>query len=214
MYESEFHQTMQYVVDAFDIIICVIISYFIIKYIFPLIKRMYSGWDASISNKLRKSKIVKMIAESDNDDDCIRPSLPAYQNPNNYSPSLRGIIEEENEMISYVRMQSRHSEEQASPTMTNEAIAILLFDQLKKKYDIKFPDKLTTTDKSVILSTFIAVGRDVDLNEVIDYTNNHPWVSAYLIDKFAELYYKKKQNNESINPFEVKMFIETAKIFK
>lgn len=94
----------------------------------------------------------------------------------------------------------------------SSVIVGMLFREISKKYEWKFGSKLTETDKSVIVAAFLS--NAVDYNELIDYVNDHPFVSAYLIDKFVELYHSRKIENKPINFLEIQMFIETAKFFK
>ena len=95
---------------------------------------------------------------------------------------------------------------------TSATVLMLLFSEIKEKYEWKFDEELTDTDKSVIIGLFISGG--VDYNDCVDYVNNHPIVSAYLIDKFVELYHQRKMQNEPINILELQAFIQTAKFFK
>lgn len=94
----------------------------------------------------------------------------------------------------------------------SSVIVGMLFREISKKYEWKFGSKLTDTDKSVIVAAFLS--NSVDYNDLIDYVNDHPFVSAYLIDKFVELYHSRKIENKPINFLEIQMFIETAKFFK
>lgn len=94
----------------------------------------------------------------------------------------------------------------------SSVIVGMLFREISKKYEWKFGSKLTETDKSVIVAAFLS--NAVDYNELIDYVNDHPFVSAYLIDKFVDLYHSRKIENKPINFLEIQMFIETAKFFK
>ena len=94
----------------------------------------------------------------------------------------------------------------------SSVIVGMLFREISKKYEWKFGSKLTDTDKSVIVAAFLS--NSVDYNDLIDYVNDHPFVSAYLIDKFVDLYHSRKIENKPINFLEIQMFIETAKFFK
>lgn len=94
----------------------------------------------------------------------------------------------------------------------SSVIVGMLFREISKKYEWKFGSKLSETDKSVIVAAFLS--NAVDYNELIDYVNDHPFVSAYLIDKFVELYHSRKIENKPINFLEIQMFIQTAKFFK
>lgn len=98
-------------------------------------------------------------------------------------------------------------------TLNNDSSVIvgMLFREISKKYEWKFGSKLSETDKSVIVAAFLS--NSVDYNDLIDYVNDHPFVSAYLIDKFVDLYHSRKIENKPINFLEIHMFIETAKFF-
>ena len=96
--------------------------------------------------------------------------------------------------------------------MDSTVIIGLLYKEISKKYEFKFNKCLTETDKSVIVSSFLY--NRADYRDMIEYVNEHPLLSAYLIDKFVELYHQRKSENKPISFFEIQMFIETAKLFK
>jgi DNA replicative helicase MCM subunit Mcm2 (Cdc46/Mcm family) len=85
-------------------------------------------------------------------------------------------------------------------------VFVKMNDILKDKFDII----LTEQEKSAILVTFHAMPDD-KLNDLCNYVKKHPFISAWLATKIAELYKKKRDSGEKINAAEIGMIIFTAK---
>lgn len=124
-----------------------------------------------------------------------------------YKHSLTNRIESTYDEYVEEPVSSVHSFRENNPWLSTFLLA-----RLNTLLEQKYGYKMEPGEKALLLTAFYSASNET-MFDIETYVKKHPFVSAYLFDRFITLYHEKQQRGERVNLMEVKMFLFTASLF-
>lgn len=152
------------------------------------------------------------------------PDYEAYQKGYTFDPDRIGkgdtyVDKEKNmaykkwEKAKLTAMNDKAQKNEESNWIDSPYLVAYLIGQFNDAIKSKFNYELTEEESCAIFLVVNNMSKS-DINEIGRFIIDHPFVTAYMVDRFIEIYETKRQNGERIDGVDIAALVMCARMFQ